>query len=140
MANAVNLRKRNAGRCEGRTMSTKISVDKISKSDVPELTEVMKKAFDDDTRRYLGKEAGGPEGYDNGEFFNKWLFGYEECEGYKILVDGSIVGGILVWIYKNDPDLKLQLEVRIWGFPQFDGANLPIRTLLYTKNSIKNLN
>lgn len=82
-------------------MDIEIELKKITKEDLPELTQAMTRAFDDDTQRYLGKEKGGPPGYDDGEFFKKWLFGYDECEGYKILVDDAIVGGLLVWIRKD---------------------------------------
>ena len=32
------------------------------------------------------------------DFFRKWLFPYQESVGYKILRQGRIVGGIIVWI------------------------------------------
>jgi hypothetical protein len=35
-------------------------------SDIPAVTYVMKRAFDDDTQKHLGKEVGGPPGYDDG--------------------------------------------------------------------------
>ena len=82
-------------------MEIEVTVEKITEADVPDLTRAMTEAFDDDTRTYLGIEKGGPDGYDDGRFFHKWLFAYDECEGYKILVGGKIVGGILVWIYRN---------------------------------------
>jgi len=45
------------------------------------MTQVMTRAFDDDARKHLGAQKGGPEGYDDGEFFRKWLFGYESTVG-----------------------------------------------------------
>ena len=78
-----------------------VELQKIAEEDVPDLTQAMTKAFDDDTQRYLGIEKGGPEGYDNGDFFRKWLFPHDNCEGYKIVVNGETVGGLLVWLYKN---------------------------------------
>ena len=82
-------------------MNVVVKLEKITEEDIPELTQAMTKAFDDDTQKYLGVEKGGPEGYDNGGFFRKWLFPYDECEGYKILVDGKIVGGLLVWLAED---------------------------------------
>ena len=35
-------------------------------SDIPAVTDVMKRAFDDDAQKHLGKEVGGPPGYDDG--------------------------------------------------------------------------
>ena len=75
--------------------------EEITEADVPELTAVMTRAFDDDTKKHLGQERGGPPGYDDGEFFRKWLFGYDESVGYKIIVDGKVVAGIIVWILEH---------------------------------------
>ncbi len=71
----------------------------ISEADIPELTEVMIRAFDDDSQRHLGAEKGGPDGYDNGDFFREWLFGYEWTVGYKVMADNHIIGAIIVWIF-----------------------------------------
>jgi GNAT superfamily N-acetyltransferase len=73
----------------------------ITDEDITELTHVMTRAFDDDTRKHLGVEKGGPEGYDDGEFFRRWLFSYDESRGFKILHQGRIIGGFIVWIYKH---------------------------------------
>ena len=45
----------------------------------------MTRAFDDDSQKHLGIEKGGPPGYDDGEFYRKWLFGYEQSIGYKTI-------------------------------------------------------
>jgi GNAT superfamily N-acetyltransferase len=76
----------------------KLSVAEITKADLPELTRVMTRAFDDDSRKHLGKERGGPEGYDDGGFFRKWLFGQKLTDGYKALHAGRIVAAAIVWI------------------------------------------
>jgi GNAT superfamily N-acetyltransferase len=75
-----------------------LSFEEITEADIPELTEVMTRAFDDDAQKHRGLERGGPEGYDNGDFFRKWLLGYEESVGYKVLRGAVAVGGIIVWI------------------------------------------
>lgn len=72
--------------------------EEITEEDIPELTGVMTRAFDDDARKHLGLERGGPEGYDNGDFFRKWLFGYQESIGYKALSEGKIIGACIVWV------------------------------------------
>ncbi len=76
----------------------KLTIAGIAEDDVPQLTEVMTRTFDDDARKHLGKDKGGPPGYDNGEFFREWLFGYEQTVGYKAVIDGRIVGAVIVWI------------------------------------------
>ena len=75
-----------------------LSFEEITETDIPELTRVMTRAFDDDSQKHLALEHAGPEGYNNGDFFRKWLFGYPETVGYKILLQGRIIGGIIVWI------------------------------------------
>ena len=75
-----------------------ISFRLMEESDIPDLTQVMKRAFDDDAQKHLGQESGGPPGYDNGGFFQEWLLPYEESVGYKVLVGDDLIGGIIVWI------------------------------------------
>lgn len=98
-----------------------------TEADIPELTEVMTRAFDDDSQKHFGKERGGPPGYDNGDFFRKWLFGYQETVGYKISFKSKIIGGMIVWIYPHghnilgtifvDPEYQdREVGKRIWAF------------------------
>jgi len=70
----------------------------MEKSDITDLTPVMMRAFDDDSQKHLGKEKGGPPGYDNGDFFREWLLPYKESIGYKILSGENLIAGIIVWI------------------------------------------
>jgi len=70
----------------------------LTEDDIPEITPVMKRAFDDDAQKHLGKESGGPPGYDNGDFFRTWLLPHQESVGYKILLGDMLIGGIIVWI------------------------------------------
>lgn len=96
-------------------------------SDIPELTGVMTRAFDDDSRKHLGVDRGGPDGYDNGNFFRKWLFGYKETVGYKVTLNGRAIGGLILWILEGrnnivgtvfvDPDYQDRgVGTRIWRF------------------------
>lgn len=84
---------------------TALSFEEISEADIPEVTKVMTLAFDDDAQKHLGQEHGGPEGYDNGEFFRKWLFGYDESDGYKVVHEGQIIGATIVWILADGHNL-----------------------------------
>jgi GNAT superfamily N-acetyltransferase len=64
-------------------------------NELAKLTQIMKKAFDDDTIRFAGKkEGGGPPGYDNGEFLKKWA---PQGKAYTIFADEKIVGAIIVF-------------------------------------------
>ena len=82
-----------------------LSFEEINETDIPDLTIVMTRAFDNDVQKHLGWKSGGPEGYDTGEFFRKWLFGYEESEGYKILLEDKVIGGFIVWIYEHGKNI-----------------------------------
>ena len=70
----------------------------MGEADIPLLTPVMKRAFDDDAQKHLDQESGGPPGYDDGEFFRTWLLPYKESVGYVIMNGKSLIGGIIVWI------------------------------------------
>jgi predicted N-acetyltransferase YhbS len=102
-----------------------LKLEEATEADIPELTRVMTRAFDDDARKHLGVEKGGPEGYDDGEFFRKWLLPYKESVGYRILSEGQLIGGIIVWVFDHgrnilgtmfvDPDHQDQgVGTRVW--------------------------
>lgn len=44
-----------------------LTYKKLEQSDIPELTPIMKAAFDADTKLHTDVEEDGPNGYDNGE-------------------------------------------------------------------------
>lgn len=102
-----------------------LQLDPATTEDIPELTRVMTRAFDDDSQKHLGKPTGGPSGYDDGDFFRKWM-PYQESVTYKIVAEGKTVGGIIVWIYTHgrnvlgtifvDPDRQDQgIGTRAWS-------------------------
>jgi GNAT superfamily N-acetyltransferase len=99
----------------------------IVKEEIPVLTEVMIRSFDDDAQKHPGEERGGPPGYDNGEFFREWLFGYDESIGYKVVAIDQVIGAIIVWVFelgKNilgtifvDPEYQDRgVGTQIWQF------------------------
>lgn len=103
----------------------KLTIKEIEKTDIPALTAVMTRAFDSDSQKHLQQSKGGPPGYDTGEFFEKWLFGYAESQGYKVMLEDQIVGGFIVWILGSgenmlgtifmDPDCQNQgIGTRTW--------------------------
>ena len=75
-----------------------LTFEEMGEADIPLVTPVMTRAFDDDAQKHLGKERGGPPGYDDGEFFRTWLLPYQESVGYKILAGDVIIGAFIVWI------------------------------------------
>jgi GNAT superfamily N-acetyltransferase len=78
-----------------------LDVKEANKADITEMTAVMKKAFDEDTKRHLGRETGGPPGYDNGEFISKWYFN-SSAHAYKVIKEGKIIGGFNLFINENN--------------------------------------
>jgi len=77
-----------------------LGFEDITKGDVETLTEIMKRAFDEDARRHLSVESGGPPGYDNGSFIRKWYF-HDEVRAFKVTKDGVVIGGVAVFIHEN---------------------------------------
>lgn len=57
----------------------------------------MKKAFDEDARRHLGEESGGPPGYDDGTFLMKYALN-SPTDAFKIYYGNVLIGAIIVWI------------------------------------------
>jgi GNAT superfamily N-acetyltransferase len=95
-------------------------------TDVELFTNIMKRAFDEDTRIHLGNESGGPPGYDNGDFLRRWAL-HPDSTAYAIFKDGAPIGVVIVWIRDNhenflgnifvDPDLQNKgLGLLIWRF------------------------
>lgn len=78
-----------------------LGFEQISEKDVKALTEIMKRAFDEDSKRHLGEDEGGPPGYDNGEFLRQWYLN-SGAEAYAISKDGVLIGGINVFINENN--------------------------------------
>jgi GNAT superfamily N-acetyltransferase len=68
----------------------------LQRGDVAALTEVMTRAFDDDARRHLGVEKGGPPGYDTGEFLLEHGFD-PRARAYAAVLDGRPVGAVIVF-------------------------------------------
>lgn len=71
--------------------------EEIKEEDIRILTPIMKRAFDEDTRIHLGKESGGPPGYDNGDFLRKFAL-HKDSTSYKISIKGKVIGALILWI------------------------------------------
>jgi len=69
----------------------------FEESDITLQTQIMKRAFDEDSRRHLNEESGGPEGYDNGDFLRKWAL-HPASMAFNVVFKGEIIGLINLWI------------------------------------------
>lgn len=76
----------------------------MEEQDVEELTSIMKRAFDEDTRLHLGIEAGGPSGYEDGSLLRKWGF-HPGSTSFKIYVEERLIGGVILWIHSNHENI-----------------------------------
>jgi len=74
-----------------------IGFSKFLEDDIAQLAPIVKRAFDEDTKRHLGLDSGGPSGYDNGDYIRRWYL-KDDADAYKILLDGNLIGGICVSI------------------------------------------
>jgi len=103
---------------------SRLKLVSFKESDVELLTPIMKRAFDEDSRRHLNKESGGPPGYDNGDFLKRWAL-HKDSTAFKIIIDGIPIGAIIVWINSNhenflgnifiDPDYQDKgIGLEIW--------------------------
>ena len=99
-----------------------LEFERVTKADVEEMTAVMTRAFNEDTRRHLGRETGGPPGYNNGEFIKKWYL-ESGADAYKILLEGKIIGGFNVFLNRNHDNflgnLFLDIEYQDQGYGAF---------------------
>ena len=68
---------------------------------INELTKIMERAFDEDTRIHLGEEKGGPDGYDDGSFLRKWGL-HKKASSYCIFLNKQLIGGVILWINEDN--------------------------------------
>ncbi|MFD1773037.1 GNAT family N-acetyltransferase [Paenibacillus rhizophilus] len=88
----------------------KLDLQPIKDNDVEALTEIMTRSFDNDALVSLGEDKGGPEGYDTGEFIRRWAL-ESPSESFKVLLDGRIVGAVIVFIHENNENFLGNLFV-----------------------------
>lgn len=74
-----------------------LSFEEITEEHIHQLTGIMQKAFDADTRLHLGMEKGGPEGYDDGSFLRKYALD-KHSRAFTVNKAGEIIGGVIVWV------------------------------------------
>jgi hypothetical protein len=99
----------------------------MKEENIDDLTAVMKRAFDEDSRRHLGVSSGGPPGYDNGDFLRKYGINDRWSKACQIRKDGRLIGAFIIWLPKPgegrlgnmfiDPDLQDKgTGTMVWEF------------------------
>src|SRR5262245_55274011 len=71
-----------------------ISFERATATDAQALLNAQIRAFHHDSRLYPGIELGGPPGY---ESIDTLLADLDHDDCYKIIADGQIIGGIVVF-------------------------------------------
>lgn len=83
------------------TERLEFAFEEVAATDVPELTRIMALAFADDYRRCSASDQPALPGYVNADFFHAWPHGCIDCAGYKITAAGTIIGGIVIWMFDD---------------------------------------
>lgn len=101
-----------------------IELRDLTETDVELLTPIMTRAFDHDTKIHTVKVAGGPPGYNDGTFLNKWAL-HPHSTAFCIYLDDELAGAIILWIFEHhenrlgcvflDPHYESQgIGTRVW--------------------------
>ncbi|WP_144611329.1 GNAT family N-acetyltransferase [Bacillus cereus] len=86
---------------KGKTKMTIISIEKATILDAEKLTEIMRRTFDEEAKRWLCGQDDvidyniQPPGYSSVEMMK---YSIEELDCYKVIMDEKIIGGIIVTI------------------------------------------
>ena len=75
-----------------------VTFERATPADAESLVKVQVAAFHDDARMYPDVELGGPPGYDSVDVMLRKI---REAEVYKIVREGRIIGGIIIYIEGN---------------------------------------
>jgi GNAT superfamily N-acetyltransferase len=106
--------------------------EKATSGDVPELTGVMTRAFDDDSRRFRGKLEGcGPPGYNTGEFLRKWM---KEGICYKMTIDGIAVGAFIVFVEEDGNNVLATIFID----PEFQNLGIGTEAIRFIEETYPN--
>lgn len=98
----------------------------FEETDIEVYTEIMKLAFNDDSKRHLNEESGGPPGYDDGSFLREFAL-HKDSVAYKVLKDDTPVGLIIVWI-KSDGNNYLG---NMFVHPKYQGRGIGFKMWKY---------
>lgn len=101
-----------------------------TKVDIPALTAVMTRSFDDDTQRFQGEPEGGPEGYNTGDFFRRFM-GPGSC--YKIMLDDVLIGAFIV--FRDYPEKGSNVLGTIFLDPEYQNRGIGTQVMEYIHDS-----
>src|SRR5215510_316836 len=105
-----------------------ITFERAVPADAKTLVKLQVAAFHDDARLYPSVELGGPPGYDSVDVMLRKI---GEDEAYKIVVDGQIVGGFVIYDMGDD---HLHLDV-IFIDPAFHGKGIGSQAMQFMERT-----
>ena len=115
---------------EARQPEQAVRFEPALESDIPEMTGVMTRAFDDDSRRFRGIPKGGPPGYDTGDFLRKWM---PKGIAYKVVRSGGIIGCFIV--FTDYPAAVNNVLGTVFIDPEHQNQGVGSRTLAFIHES-----
>ena len=109
----------------------KVNLDQLryveaTKTDIPAMTAVMTRSFDDDSQRFRGEPEGGPEGYNTGDFFRQFMR-LGKC--YKIMLGGALIGVFIV--FRDHPEKGSNMLGTIFLDPEYQNLGVGSRVMEY---------
>ena len=85
---------------------SKLIYRKTKETDIKELTMIMKRAFDDDTKRHTDLLEDGPQGYDDGSLLKR-LLALKDGATFTIYLDKKIIGAYTILKKKETYHLEI---------------------------------
>lgn len=101
-----------------------------TKIDIPALTAVMTRSFDDDSRRFRGEPEGGPDGYNNGDFFRQWM---RPGNCFKIVLGDILIGAFIV--FQDYPEQGSNVLGTIFLDPRYQNLGIGTQTMEYIEKT-----
>jgi ribosomal protein S18 acetylase RimI-like enzyme len=110
----------------GKQILSQLRIVEATEADIPAMTEVMTRSFDDDSQRFRGEPEGGPDGYNDGRFLRKWM-----APGYccKIVVGDRIIGAFI--IFKDYPQTGTNVLGTIFLDPEYQNLGIGSHVMNY---------
>lgn len=103
---------------------------RATEADIPVMTEVMTRSFNDDSQRFQGVPEGGPDGYNDGRFFQQWM---KTAECYKIMIGERVIGAFMV--FKDYPEPGTNVMGTIFLDPDYQNQGIGTYTMEHIHQS-----
>ena len=105
-----------------------LTIERATPADAEAMVRVQVAAFHDDARLYPGVALGGPPGYDS---VPTLLLKIDQDECYKLIYEGQIVGGVVVYDYGEG---HFHLDV-IFVDPAYHGCGFGTQAMLFIERT-----